>query len=75
MEFEDWLTIGMSEGWCGPAVCSTHDGVPMSDAEADEFVDGDPCIHIIRLYADADQRVAVEAAHAPSVWRRPPEAS
>lgn len=73
MEFEDWLLIGLQAGFCGPAVCSTHDGIPLSDDEVDEFDEGDPCVHIIRLYADDEQRAAVEAAHPPSVWRRPPE--
>jgi hypothetical protein len=68
--FDEWLKIGMDEDWCGPPVCVTHDGVP-STAVEDEAVDevGDPCLHIIRLYEDADVKAAVEANHSPSVWR------
>lgn len=70
MDFEDWLRIGYRNGWCGPPVCSTHDGTPTAYAEDEEFDDGgDPCIHIIRLYESDEQRTAVEEAHPPSQWR------
>lgn len=67
--FDDWLQIGLSKGWTGPAVCQTHDGIPMSEREDAEFEMGDPCINILRLYEDAEQKAAVEANHSPSVWR------
>lgn len=69
MEFEDWLQIGYDNGWCGPPVCSTHDGIPTSSEEDTELEEWDPCIHIIRLYEDYEQKTAVEAAHSPSQWR------
>lgn len=70
MTYDEWIKAGIDNGWCGPAVCYTHDGLPMSDREADEFED-DICIHIIRLYEDDDTRTAVERDHAPSQWRKP----
>lgn len=71
IDFEEWLRLGMDNGFVGPAVCETHDGLPTSEAEEDEFEDGaDPCIHILRLYPDAKTRAAVERNHSPSVWRR-----
>jgi hypothetical protein len=71
MTFDEWLAYGMAQDWCGPAVCNTHDGTPMSDSEFDQFDDGDdPCIHIIRLYGDLEAKRAVEASHSPSVWRK-----
>ena len=70
MNFEDWLKLGIENGWCGPAVCYTHDGLPTSEPEDAEFEEGaDPCLHIIRLYEDNDHRAAVEANHSPSTWR------
>ena len=60
----------MEQGWCGPPVCSTHDGVPMSDDEADEMAECDICIHVIRLYSDAATRDSVESDHSPSQWRK-----
>jgi hypothetical protein len=66
--FDEWLQVGMDEGWCGPPVCATHDGVPTTVVEDDEISD-DPCLHVIRLYEDADTKAAVEANHPPSVWR------
>lgn len=68
--FDEWLRYGFNKGWCGPAVCEMHDGVPMSEQEGQAFDAGyDPCIHIIRLYEDLTVKAAVEAAHSPSQWR------
>ena len=71
LTFDDWLRIGLANGYCGPAVCYPHDGVPTTESEDIEYDDGlDPCQHIVRLYADESMKTAVEANHAPSVWRR-----
>lgn len=71
MELDEWLRYGMERNWCGPPVCSTHDGVPTSDSEESEFDEGsDPCIHVIRMYPDKETKLAVEINHAPSVWRQ-----
>ena len=67
--FEEWLRIGVENGWCGPSVCYTHDGLPTSEAEDNEFEESDPCIHVIRLYEDEGTKLGVEANHPPSVWR------
>lgn len=69
MTMEQWLKLGWDMGWCGPDVCETHDGLPMSEAEAEEFEESDPCIHVIRLYDSPETKAAVEEAHSPSVWR------
>ncbi len=69
MDFEEWLRVGIENGWAGPAVCYTHDGLPTSEAEEQEFEESDPCIHIIRLYEDEEHKKDVESNHAPSVWR------
>jgi hypothetical protein len=70
MTFDEWLKIGIQESWVGPPVCSTHDGVPYSAAEEEEWDEGnDPCINILRLYEDSLQRLLVEENHSPSVWR------
>lgn len=70
MSFEEWLAYGREQNWCGPAVCSTHDGTPTSVEEEDEFEDGfDPCLHVLRLYPDTEVKAAVEANHSPSQWR------
>jgi hypothetical protein len=71
MAFDEWLRCGIDNGFVGPPVCGTHDGMPTSTSEDDAFDDGhDPCLHILRLYLDAEHKVEIEAAHAPSVWRR-----
>ena len=69
--FDRWLREGYEAGWIGPPVCSTHDGVPTSEAEDDEGMEyGEhPCIHVLRLYSSPADKVGVEANHSPSVWR------
>jgi hypothetical protein len=70
MSFEEWITIGINNKWCGPPVCNTHDGLPTTLAEDAEFDEGvDPCIHIIRLYEDGAIKQQVEDNHSPSMWR------
>lgn len=72
MDFNEWLKIGMDEGWCGPPVCEVHDGFPMSDEEwmiAD--LDGEPpCMHMLRLYESPEHKEEVESIHSPSQWRK-----
>lgn len=69
MTFDDWLAIGREHGFCSPPVCSTHDGVPMSDEETAQWDDGDdPCTHILRLYADEWMMEEVEK-NVPQ-WRK-----
>ena len=71
MTFDEWAQIGVAKGWCGPAVCSTHDGIPSSFQEDEDFDDGyDPCLHVIRLYENDEVRDAVEQNHSPSQWRK-----
>lgn len=70
MSFETWLEMGYKKNWVGPPVCSTHDGIPMSFDEDNEFNEGhDPCIHIMRLYESQGHKIEIEDFHAESVWR------
>lgn len=71
MDRREWLEFGIREGYCSAPVCSTHDGLPqsaMEDVEWDEG--GDPCVHVIRPYADEDEKLAVEDNFAPAQWRK-----
>jgi hypothetical protein len=70
LEFDEWMSYGIKKGWCGPPVCSTHDGLPMSEQEDAEFGEGqDPCIHVVRMYDDIDTKEKIENSHSPSQWR------
>lgn len=71
MTFDEWLRVGMDNGWCGPAVCAIHDGLPTTAGEDQALEMGDPCIHVVRLYDEMATKEMVEANHAPSVWRKP----
>jgi hypothetical protein len=68
-DFNEWLQEGLDLGFVGPTICYTHDGLPLSEQESTEFEESDPCIHILRLYEDAEIKKAVEENHSPSVWR------
>ena len=71
MKFDEWIAAGIDGGWCGPPVCSTHDGIPSSAGEDELFDDGDDiCIHIIRLYENDHVRDSVQQNHSPSIWRK-----
>lgn len=49
--FWTWLTTGIDAGWVSAPVCATHDGVPGTSDEDDEWDDGgDPCQHVVRLW-------------------------
>jgi hypothetical protein len=41
----------------------------MTGEEEDEMYEGDPCVHVLRLYEDETTKKAVEENHSPSVWR------
>lgn len=69
MNFDEWLAYGYSQKWVGPAVCYTHDGLPLSESEDEEFLEGDPCIHVLRLYESAEHKAEIEENHSPSQWR------
>jgi hypothetical protein len=70
LDYNEWMAYGIKNGWCGPPVCYTHDGMPMSEQEDIEFGEGqDPCIHIVRMYEDIDIKNEIESNHSPSQWR------
>lgn len=60
---EEWFDIGIAAGWISVPVCETHEVVPMSKWEAEEFDDGyDPCIVVARVYTDHDHKNEVEGS-------------
>lgn len=70
LSFNDWMTYGIKQGWCGPPVCYTHDGFPMATEEDEQFENGeDPCMHMVRMYDSEQQKDAIENEHSPSQWR------
>ena len=72
MDWGEWYEMGLRRDWISPAVCYTHDGLPTTSTEDDAWEGGeDPCIHIIRPYADLAERKAVEANCSFAIWRRP----
>jgi hypothetical protein len=70
MNFDHWLKYGIEQGFCGPPVCSTHDGIPTSEEEDEAWEEyDDPCVHVIRPYGSSEHKSAVEENHSPSTWR------
>ena len=70
MTFDQWLKFGMENDWVGPSVCYTHDAVPTTAQEDENWEEDDPCVHILRLYESSEVKTAVEENHSPSVWRK-----
>jgi hypothetical protein len=71
MSYTEWIQYGMENSYCGPPVCATHDGEPWTTEEEEAFEQGDDlCVEILRLYHDIGERLMVESAHSPSLWRR-----
>ena len=51
MDFWEWVDFGVKAGWCSEIVCDTHEGVPMTVEETEEWQQGnDNCLFIIRLW-------------------------
>jgi len=50
-DFDEWLMVGISNGWVTEPFCYTHDGDPyMTEEEEKEWEDGgDPCSPVIKL--------------------------
>lgn len=68
--FDEWISYGMEQGWCGPPLCETHDGLPYTKEEESELEEGhDPCIHVIRLFDSPEDKAEAEEGHSPSQWR------
>jgi len=60
MNFENWISTGIKNGWVSQPVCSTHDGIPTTHAEDLEWEEGgDPCIYAVRLFSDESERMLV----------------
>ena len=59
LTYNQWIAIGIDNGWCGPAICYVHDGLPMTRDEQEDLIDGEePCVHIISclLYTSPSPR-------------------
>lgn len=67
---EQWIEYGIKQGWCGPPVCYTHDGVPTTQDEDTDFEQYDPCVTIVRMYDNEMMRDEVEQNHSASIWRK-----
>lgn len=68
-DFDSWVAEGIENGWVGPPVCYTHDGVPTSSNEDVALEDDDICMFIMRCYSSPEERKFVEANHSPTIWR------
>lgn len=69
MTFDEWIKFGFDQGWCSPPICEMHDGTPMSEDEEVDWDEGEPCIHVVRLYESELHKKRVERNFSPAVWR------
>lgn len=50
-KYNEWLTHGVAKGWISIPVCDTHDGLPLSALEIEQWDNRDDiCIPVVRLY-------------------------
>lgn len=53
MTYDEWLEIGMRQGWCDVVRCWTHETV-LTEAEFVAAYDGNEvCVQIVRLNPDS----------------------
>jgi hypothetical protein len=70
MNFDEWIKMGYDLGYCTPPVCATHDGVPSTATEDEQWDQGDEaCIHVVRVHNTIEEKKSVEANYSPAVWR------
>lgn len=70
MTHEEWLEYGWKNGYVSAPMCIVHDGWATTPEEDEELEEGhDPCLFMMRVYEDDDQRAAVEANHPAASWR------
>jgi hypothetical protein len=49
--FGEWLQVGIDSGWISEPICATHEGVPSSPEETEEWDAGeDPCECVVRVW-------------------------
>lgn len=54
MNIREWLAYGRARGYCSAAHCDAHDGLPLTDDEAEAYDAGeDLCCIVVRVYDDA----------------------
>lgn len=50
MTADEWIQIGIDNGFCTPSHCLFHDGYALTNEESGDLEHGlDPCIHVLRL--------------------------
>lgn len=67
LSYYEWVKYGMDKGWCSEAVCVTHDGLPSTDSEMDEWEDGsDPCEFALRLWPEPSENELPVGLRSPA---------
>lgn len=65
--FNEWVVIGLDNGWCSEPVCETHEGLPMTKDEEQEWESGnDPCVLAMRIYNSPEDKAEAEEGHPVS---------
>ena len=51
MTLREWIEYGQERGFCSAPTCDTHEGLPLTEAEIEQFDGGDdPCVIGVRVY-------------------------
>lgn len=52
-DFFEWIEEGVKRGWVSKPVCATHDGLPMTAEEEQDWDEGyDSCVIGMRLWVE-----------------------
>lgn len=56
MTQDEWLKLGIEQGWCSETYCSTHGLMPQTEEEELAWDDEeDPCEHSVRVWSEEQQ--------------------
>jgi hypothetical protein len=51
MNLREWISYGITKGFCSEAVCDLHNGPPISEDESLRHLEGeDFCVMVLRIY-------------------------
>jgi hypothetical protein len=74
LDYDDWEAEGKRRFYSGPSVCLVHDAIPTSEAEEEEWEQGEDTpehegmsltpILFVRLFATPEEKAAIDARYA-----------
>lgn len=61
MDVSEWIEYGRRRDWISEPFCDIHDVIPLTPVERNDLeIGSDPCITVIRLYENPEQKAEAE---------------